>query len=239
RERIEAVDADRIPNRDRVKPPAPPGTAGDGTELLATFTKPIAKIAGELGRQWPLTHASRVSLRRTKYAVDAARTNPKTGTHTANRRIRRRHVRVGAVIDVEERALRTFEHDRLAFGAGLMEEDGHISDPRLHSLPGLRERLEHLSSVHRRLTNQPIPSFDVVRDCVGERGRISQIADTNAAARDFVFIRGPDAARGRADLSLASPCLTQQIQIAVVRKDQMRLVADAQPRSDRDPGALD
>ena len=61
---------------------------------------------------------------------------------------------------------------------------------------------------------------------LGERRRVREIADAHAAARDLVFVGRADAARRRADLALAAPRLAQQIQLAVIRQDQVRLVAD-------------
>ena len=63
--------------------------------------------------------------------------------------------------------------------------------------------------------------------------RVGEVADAHAAARDLVLVGRTDAARGRADLALAAPRLAQQIELAVIRQDQVRLVADDQPVADR------
>ena len=65
-----------------------------------------------------------------------------------------------------------------------------------------------------------------MRHRVCERRRIREIADADAAPRDLVFVGRTDAARRRADLALAAARFAQQIQFAVVRQDQVRLVAD-------------
>ena len=67
--------------------------------------------------------------------------------------------------------------------------------------------------------------------------RVGQVADADAAARDLVLVRRPDAARCRADLALAAPRLRQQVEVAVIRQDEVRLVADDNPVADVDAGA--
>ena len=64
--------------------------------------------------------------------------------------------------------------------------------------------------------------------------RVGEVADADAAPGDLVFVGRPDAARRRADLPLAAPRLGQQVEVAVVRQDQVRLVADEEPRADVD-----
>ena len=76
----------------------------------------------------------------------------------------------------------------------------------------------------------------VVADVLLERRRIGEIADTDAAPGDRVLVGRPDAARGRPDLALAAARLAQQVQLTVIRQDEVRLVADDQPIADRDPG---
>jgi hypothetical protein len=71
---------------------------------------------------------------------------------------------------------------------------------------------------------------------LGEGGGIGQVADPDAASRDLVLVRGTDAARRGADLALAAARLAEQVELAVIRQDEMRLVADAQPVADSDAG---
>src|SRR4029077_7391479 len=64
-----------------------------------------------------------------------------------------------------------------------------------------------------------------------------EVADADAAPCDLVLVGRPDAARGGADLPLAAPRLGQQIEIAMVREDQVRLLADHDSCTDVDTGA--
>ena len=160
------------------------------------------------------------------------------GAHAADRRVRRGDVRVGAVVDVEQRALRALEHDRLPRRPRLRQEHRDVGDPRPHPLPRSPQLVEDLLRVHRRLLDQAIARVDVVPDRLGERVRVGEIADPHAAPRDLVLVGRTDPARGRADLPLAAPRFAEQVELAVIRQDQVRLVADQQPVADRDAGAL-
>ena len=60
----------------------------------------------------------------------------------------------------------------------------------------------------------------------------SQIAD--AAPANLVFVGRTDAARRRADLPLAAARFRQHVELAVVRQDDVRLLADEQPPVDLD-----
>ena len=63
---------------------------------------------------------------------------------------------------------------------------------------------------------------------------VDQVADADAAPADLVLVGRADAARRRADLALAAPRLGQHVELAVIRQDQVRLVADQQAVADVD-----
>ena len=88
--------------------------------------------------------------------------------------------------------------------------------------------------VHRGVLDQPVARGDVLAHVLLEPLRIGQIADANAAAPDLVLVGRTDAARRRADLPLAAARFGQQVELAVIRQDQVRLVADQQPVADVD-----
>ena len=138
------------------------------------------------------------------------------------------------MIDVEQRALRPFEQNRPPLAHGLGQQHRHVADPRLHPIGERQHLLEHRLPVHGAFLDQPVARRHVVADVGFQTGRIGEIADANAAAGDLVLVRGSNAARRGADLPLAAPCFRQQIEIAVVWQDQMRLVAEHNPVIDID-----
>ena len=96
--------------------------------------------------------------------------------------------------------------------------------------------LEHVFGVHHRVADDAVARVDVLADGAAQRLGVGEIADADAAPRDLVFVGRSDAARGRADLALTAPRLAQQVELAVIRQDQVRLVADDQPVANRDAG---
>ena len=109
---IEAVHAHGVPDLDRVEPAAAPRTAGHGAELVAPGAQRLAVGAVQLRRKRPLAHPRRVGLGDPEHRVHRSRPDAQPGAGAADGRVRRRDVGVGAVIEVEHRALGPFEQDR-------------------------------------------------------------------------------------------------------------------------------
>ena len=130
------------------------------------------------------------------------------------------------MIDIEQRALGAFEQNRLAVAHRIGEQKRYVADPRLHALGVLQHLIEHRLPVHRAVLHQPVARRDVVAHVLFEARRIGEVAHADPAACNLVFVRGTDAARRRADLPFASSRFGEQVEIAVVRQNQVRLVAD-------------
>ena len=143
------------------------------------------------------------------------------------------------MIDVEQRALRPLEHDRAPLAPRPIQEQRHVRDPRRHALPGAAQVREHLPRVHRRIADDAVAGVDVVLHRLGQRLGVGQVADPHAAPRDLVFVRRADASRRGADLALAAARLAEQVELPVIRQDQVGLVADQEPVADDDPGLRD
>ncbi len=69
---------------------------------------------------------------------------------------------------------------------------------------------------------------DHARGFLAEQRRIEQIANAQAAACHLVFVGGADAARGGANLVCAAGTLGGTVQLAMIRKNQVRAVAEVQ-----------
>ena len=82
--------------------------------------------------------------------------------------------------------------------------------------------------------HQPVARRHIVADILLEPLRVVEIADPDAAPRDLVFVCRPDPARGRPDLALAAARFREQVEVAMVRQDQMGLVADQDSIADVD-----
>ena len=113
RQRVETIDPRRIADDHRVVPAAAPWPSRRRAVLLAAFAQAVGQRSLELGRQRPLPNPGGVRLCHSEHAAYRARRNAETRADAAHRRVRRGDERIRAVIDVEQRRLRTLEHHRL------------------------------------------------------------------------------------------------------------------------------
>src|SRR5690606_14871331 len=113
-ERGQTVREHGTPEQHGVEPAAAARPSRRRAELMADARQVLADRVRELGRERPGTDARRVRLHDTEHAVERRRTDTRAAQRTADRRIRRRDERIRAEIDVEHRALRTFEQDAAA-----------------------------------------------------------------------------------------------------------------------------
>ena len=86
--------------------------------------------------------------------------------------------------------------------------------------------VEDHAPVHGAVLHQAIAGHHVVADVLLEARGVHQIAHSDAAARDLIFVRRTDAAGRRSNLPFAPPGFREQVQIAVIRQNQVRFVAD-------------
>ena len=71
--------------------------------------------------------------------------------------------------------------------------------------------------------------MDVLAHFLRQRVAVAQqVAHADAAPADLVLVGRADAARRRANLALATPRFRQDVQLAVVGQDDVRLLADQQ-----------
>ena len=124
----EAVDPHRVAQRDPVEPAAAATAPGDGAELAADLDHALADLVVELGGERAAADPGDVRLGDTDDRSIAFGPIPDAGARTARRRVRRGHERVGAVVDVEQRALGTFEEDVLAVLERLPDQQRGVGD---------------------------------------------------------------------------------------------------------------
>ena len=74
----------------------------------------VAEVVVELGRERAGADAGRVRLRDAPDLVDVLRADAGAGAGAAGHEVRAGDERIGAVVDVEQRALRALEDDRAA-----------------------------------------------------------------------------------------------------------------------------
>ena len=124
-----------------------------------------------------------------------------------------------------------------------VEHQRHVAHPRLQPLarPCSRSSSTCCQSIVA-VADQAVAGGDVLADgvCQSVARPVGEVADADAAAGDLVLVGRADAARRRADLALAAARFGQHVELAVIRQDQVRLVADEQAIADVDaePGQL-
>ncbi len=146
-------------------------------------------------------------------------------------RVGRRHIRISAVIDVEQRALRAFEQNTLT----LAPLDVEQRPDRIHVRQNLRrDRGEIL--VDRRTVEFRKPEATAQRIVMGkqpldlwrQRRQIGQIHEPNGAPADFILISRADAAFGGADAGRRIVGLAKCIELLMQRQDQRCVLGDTQ-----------
>ena len=161
-----------------------------------------------------------------EHVADRAGAEPRSGRRLRRHRVRRGDERIGAVIDVEQRALRTFEQDALALAALLIEQRPHRIHERQHGGRHGLEFLAHLPRVDRiepETLAQRVVMGQQAFDLALERRAVGQIHQADRAPPDFVLVCRADAAPRRADAQRrARRFFADGVELAVQRQDERR-----------------
>ncbi len=228
---LDAAGADRLPHQHGVEPAAAARPAGDDAELLALGAERLADLVELLGRERPGADPRRVGLADAEHVADRVRAEARAGRRLRRHRVRRGDVRIGAVVDVEQRALRALEQDAPALAPLFVEQRPH----RVHVGQHLgRHRGELVVERARRdlVHAEPAAQRIVMRqqavDLAVEHLQIGKIHQPDRAAADLVLIGRADAAAGGADRALAGRLLARDVELLVQRQDQRRVLGDAQ-----------
>ena len=97
---------------------------------------------GELGRERPAADPRRVGLGDAEDVVQQVGPDARAGGRVAGHAVARGDVRIGAVVDVEQRALRALEQDVGAAAVRVVERVADVADHRPQLLAGPHRHLE-------------------------------------------------------------------------------------------------
>src|SRR5260221_13571492 len=103
------VDLDGALERGSIEPAAAPRPARGGAEFVPALAQQLADRVVELGRKRAGAHARGIRLGDAENVMQHLRPDTRTGGRRSGNAVARGDVRVGAMIDVEKRALRAFE----------------------------------------------------------------------------------------------------------------------------------
>ena len=138
----DAVDPSGVAGDHGVVPAAAARPAGRGAVLRADLAQVLTGVVVQLGRERPLADAGRVGLHDPDHPVEPGRRDARAGAGAAGGRRGRRHERVGAVVDVEQRGLAGLEQHRLAAVERLVEQQPAVHDVRRQPVGVRRELLD-------------------------------------------------------------------------------------------------
>src|SRR5450759_1956808 len=230
----ESVYASGVADDDAVEPAAAARPPGRRSELVAKRSNLGRQRLFEFRRERPVPYARGVRLNDSDDRVELAGRDPDAGCRSAGSRAARRDVRIGAVIDVEERALRALEQHRGATDDRAMDLEPHVFRQREQPL---REPLQNservidvgaLGTRHRELD---VGVRDSALDQFSQPLRVPQVQDADPAAAKFVLVCRADPASRRADLLACRALAVDQL---VIRQHEVRAIAHVQASLDVD-----
>ena len=228
----DAVDARCVAGDHGVEPPATSGTAGGHADLAPGLREVLTPLVEQFRGERTRADAGGVGLQNAEHRGDLVRSDTRPDSGAASRRIRRRHVGIRAVVDVEQRALRTLEQHRLATFERLVQQELRVGDAMLEAL-GLGEDLvddlrgfECATVVD--LDQDLVLEFERGLDLLREDLLVEHVGRTHADPRDLVLVAGPDTAAGRADLLVAEKPLGDLVDRHVIGHQQVGIGRDHQ-----------
>src|SRR6516165_289107 len=110
----DAVNHASVTKKWQIHPAAAAWTAGDSAEFVPALAQFLTTGIVGFGGEWTTADAGAVGFRHANDHVDVRRSNAGADHGPAGGRTRRSDEGIGAVVDVEHRALRAFKDNRLA-----------------------------------------------------------------------------------------------------------------------------
>src|SRR5450755_854710 len=125
RQPVNATGPHRLSDENGVEPATTARAAGIGAELAAALANLPAGLVVLLGWERPLPDPRGVGLANAQDIANRARAHPGSRSRLGRHSVGRRHIGIGAVIDIEQGTLRTLEQDALALTALEIEQPPH------------------------------------------------------------------------------------------------------------------
>ena len=228
------VDRHRLAHQHGIEPAAAALAPRHGAELVPLLAEELANLVVLLRRERSLADAGRIGLGDAEYIADTARPHAGACRRLSGGRVRRGHKGIGAVVDVQQCALRALEQDARAALAVLVEDFPNpvdIGNDRVRNRAQLLHQRLVRDFVIAEATAKRVVMGQQPVDFRRQRFHVLQVHRPDRATADLVLIGGADAAPRRTDLGVrVRRCvLADAIQLAMDRQDQRRVLGDAQP----------
>src|SRR5690606_6066398 len=222
----DAVDGHGALERDDVDPAAAARAPRRCAVLGAAIADALADLVVELGGERAAAHARGIGLGDAEHVVDRIGAHARAGQRAADGGVGAGDVGIGAVVDVEQRALRAFAQHALALLAQVVADAGDVGFHRLDVVAegqGFVQRLLVVDRVHAQVLGQhEVVVIERGLELFGQLLGVMQVGDADAATRHLVLVRRTDAAAGGADGLAAGGLLARLIERDVVGHDQRR-----------------
>ena len=212
-----------------VQPATSPCSACGGAVLGADGTEVISNSGGIidlLGGKWSLADTGSVRLDRAVDAPELPWRYAQTGEDRSDTGVGRRHVRVGAEIDIQHGSVGTLHEDLLPILEGLVGKLDGIDRHLVDALGDVAVELQLSLDVDLEAGEGPHVMIGEVAEALLEVFEVAQIADADAVALDLGGVGRADALLGRADLVPAETVLEGAVDLLVEVEDEVGAVRD-------------
>src|SRR5690554_2603003 len=228
----DTVDLDRPTQDHRIEPAAATRTSGGGAELVTAGSQALADIVEQLGGESTGADTGGVGLGDTQHVIQVQRADTGTGGGTAGGSVGAGDVGIGTVVDVQQRALGTLEHDIGTLAAQLVQTGSHVDYQGLQPVGKGQRLFQGLLEVDRLdlviVLQHEVVVIQYLAELGGKALAMEQVTDAQAAAGYLVLVGRTDTTTGGADLGFAAGVLAGLIQRHVVGQDQRTGGAEAQ-----------
>jgi hypothetical protein len=198
----------------------------------------LADFVGQLGGKRSTPDPGGVGLGDAEHVVEIEGADAGAGGRRRGSGVGRGDVRIGAMIDVQQHALRTLEKHRTLRVHPLVQQRRDVRHQPAEHLPQRPAFVQHLRVIHWRgakivLQREIMIIHDFLQPGV-EDLRADQFSEAQTTARNLVFIGGSDAPPGGTDGRLAAGLFTGGVQCDVIRQYYGTGFTDAQTLADVD-----
>jgi len=205
---------------------------GVGAELVAALDEQVADAIEELSGKRPGADPCGVGLGDPDHPADVARADASARAGASGHWVGRRHVGIRAVVEIEEGGLRPFEQNVLTGLESIVDQAHRVGDVGRQSR-GIAVEVALGDVVGRQRESVVDAGQDgvlLLEDLVElgpEDFGVEQILHAQARPQCLVGVGGTDAAPSRAELVAAEAALGDEIDLLVVREDQVGVARHA------------
>ena len=201
---------------------------------MPPLTDSVAALIEELRRECSRTNTRCVRLDDTENLRNRGWRDTRTNGGSTRNRMATCHKWVRPTIEIEHRGLRTFKQDLTASIHQVMGQSLRVADIRSKCGGYCAELLD--DGIHgvclalEDVLQDGILQRDDLFQALAKAGWIDDVAHPDTDAACFVCIAWPDATTRCADFGFATGGFLMHIEVAVIRKDYVRILGNTQPR---------